>query len=403
MNLLGELRGSFPTASVRRVSIGDICAESTSRNKLGQASEVRSVTNKRGLVLTTDYFENARTSVDTTNYKIVSKNMFVYNPSRINIGSIAWHKEDSSIAVSPMYVVFEVDMEEVLPEYLMLFLESSNGKQQILNKCEVGARFRLPYDSLSRISLTLPPLNVQQEIINVLKKFTSLESELEAELEARNSQYMIYRRDLLSNVKGGGLIKESTLGEISVKVSSGSTPLANSPRFYEGGTIPWLRTQEVRFNEIRETEIKVTETALRETGIKWIPENCVIIAISGATAGRSAINKIPLTTNQHCCNFQIDSSKADYRYVFHWVASKYEEIKSFGRGVRSDLSSGQLKQYPIYLPPLKQQIEIAALLDKFDHLINDVSAGLPAEIAVRRKQYEHYRNRLLNYHDLESL
>jgi type I restriction enzyme S subunit len=172
-------------------------------------------------------------------------------------------------------------------------------------------------------------------------------------------------------------------------------------KFYENGTIPWLRTQEVRFNEIWETEIKVTEVALRETGIKWIPENCVIIAISGATAGRSAVNKIPLTTNQHCCNFEIDPDKADYRYVFHWVASNYEDIKSFGRGVRSDLSAGQLKEYPIYLPSLKEQVAISTLLDKFDRLTRDVSSGLPAEISARKQQYEYYRSKLLTFKELE--
>jgi type I restriction enzyme S subunit len=113
------------------------------------------------------------------------------------------------------------------------------------------------------------------------------------------------------------------------------------------------------------------------------------------------VNKIPLTTNQHCCNFQIDPEKANYRYVFHWVASHYEDIKSFGRGVRSDLSAGQLKQYPILLPPLQEQNKIASVLDKFDQLTRDSKIGLPAEIAARRQQYEYYQSKLLNFKKLE--
>src|SRR5690606_35646698 len=100
----------------------------------------------------------------------------------------------------------------------------------------------------------------------------------------------------------------------------GSTPLAGDPRYYENGSIPWLRTQEVKFTDIYETEIRITEFALKNTSAKWIPSNCVIIAISGATAGRSAINKIPLTTNQHCLCLEVDEKIALYRYVFHWVS-----------------------------------------------------------------------------------
>ena len=93
----------------------------------------------------------------------------------------------------------------------------------------------------------------------------------------------------------GGAVAWKTLGDVSLKSYSGGTPKAGNPNYYEGGTIPWLRTQEVVFSDIHETAVKITQTAINETAAKWIPENCVIVAISGATAGRSGINKIPLT------------------------------------------------------------------------------------------------------------
>ena len=143
--------------------------------------------------------------------------------------------------------------------------------------------------------------------------------------------------------------------------------------------------------------MQITEKAVEETSAKWIPENCVIVAISGATAGRSAINRIPLTTNQHCCNFEIDPEQADFRYVFYWVRSQYEQIKALGRGARSDLSAGIIKNVAIPIPPLDEQRRIVAILDAFDALVNDLSVGLPAERAARRKQYEYYRDRLLTF------
>jgi len=186
------------------------------------------------------------------------------------------------------------------------------------------------------------------------------------------------------------------LGEICKSVSSGGTPLSTRPDYY-GGDIPWLRTQEVRYTDIHDTEIKITDKGLKESAAKWIPANCVIVAISGATAARSAINKIPLTTNQHCCNLEIDPTQANYRYVFHWVSNEYEKLKAFGQGARADLNSGLIKNYPIPIPPLEEQARIVAILDKFDALVNDLSSGLPAEIQARRQQYEHYRDRLLTF------
>ena len=175
--------------------------------------------------------------------------------------------------------------------------------------------------------------------------------------------------------------------------------MANNAEYY-GGDIPWLRTQEVRFVDIYDTEMRITSAALKKSSAKWIPENCVIIAISGATAGRAAINKIPLTTNQHCCCLEIDPQKANYRYVFHWVSSQYNKMKALGRGARSDLNSGIIKSYPIPIPPIAEQERIVAILDRFDTICNDLASSLPAEIEARRKQYEYYRDKLLTFKEM---
>jgi type I restriction enzyme S subunit len=248
--------------------------------------------------------------------------------------------------------------------------------------------------------IPVPPLEVQREIVRILDKFTALEAELEAaleaELEARRAQYEHYRTGVFA-FSAEDEVRWSTLGEISTRVSSGATPKAGVPEYYDGGTIPWLRTGEVTFGEIWDTEVKITEAALNKTGTSWIAANCVIVAISGATAGRSAINKIPLTTNQHCCNFQIDGTQANYRYVFFWVASRYKELKALGRGARSDLNAKLIKDFPVPVPSLEEQRRIVAILDKFDALVNNLSIGLPAELAARRKQYEYYRDKLLTF------
>ena len=161
--------------------------------------------------------------------------------------------------------------------------------------------------------------------------------------------------------------------------------------------IPWIRTQDVKFNEITEVDSYITEKAVAETAAKWIPENCVIVAISGASAGRCAINKIRATTNQHCLNLEIDNRLASYRYVFYCVCRSYDELLAKKQGARGDLNSSLILNTVIPLPDLRKQQEIVDTLDRFDALCNDLISGLPAEIEARQKQYEYYRDKLLSF------
>ncbi|AYA05541.1 restriction endonuclease subunit S [Rahnella aquatilis] len=245
-------------------------------------------------------------------------------------------------------------------------------------------------------------LTIQAEIVRILDKFTALTAELAAELAMRKKQYNYYRDQVLSF--DNGEVGWKTLGDVTKKWYSGGTPTAGKAEYYENGNIPWLRTQEVKFSDIGSTEIKITQAALKNSAAKWIPENCVIIAISGATAGRSAINKIPLTTNQHCGCLEIDDTKALYRYVFHWVSFNYENIKSLGQGARGDLNSTIIKNFKLPIPyatdpdkSLEEQARIVEILDKFDTLTNSITEGLPREIELRQKQYEYYRDMLFSF------
>lgn len=177
---------------------------------------------------------------------------------------------------------------------------------------------------------------------------------------------------------------------------SGATPAKGNREYYDGGNIPWLRTQDVRFNEIVEVESYITEKAVNETAVKWIPENCVIVAISGASAGRCAINKIRTTTNQHCLNLEIDSSKALYKYIYYCIANQYQELLSRKQGARGDLNSSLILSLKIPLPPLEVQREIVRVLDHFTELTTELTTELATELAARKKQYEYYRDQLLN-------
>lgn len=247
--------------------------------------------------------------------------------------------------------------------------------------------------NLRSIEIPLPPLSIQQEIVKILDSFTALQQNLEDELKLRQKQYEHYREKLLTFEDEDDDVEWKKLGEVCIKYCSGSTPKKTNKEFYDGGNIPWLRTQDVKFNEIYEIDSFITEKAVEKTSVKWIPKNCVIVAISGATAGRCAINKIPTTTNQHCLNIEINKDIAHYKYVFFCVRNQYEELLSLKQGARGDLTSTLILNLQIPIPSIEKQSQIVQTLDHFESLISN----LKTEIELRKKQYEYYREKLLTF------
>lgn len=168
--------------------------------------------------------------------------------------------------------------------------------------------------------------------------------------------------------------KKVRLGEICDYVTSGGTPLASRNDYYTSPVIPWLKTKEVNYSRIIKTENFISQKGLDNSSAKLIPENSVIIAMygQGDTAGRVAINKIPLTTNQACCNFIIDKEKADYNFIYYQLCTLYDKMVSLkSGGAQPNLNAGKLKELEIALPPLETKQKIAGILSAYDDLIEN--------------------------------
>ncbi len=199
MSKLDELIAELCPDGVEYASIGSLIKRIRERGKDDiSVQQVYVVSNSLGIVRAEDYRDNTIHSEDTSNYTIIRKNMFAYNPSRLNIGSIAMLKEEEPGLVSPMYVVFSIDETQIVKEYFEYVLKSPYVMNKINSYKEEGARFRFNFDRWDWIRIPLPPLPVQQEIVRILDNFTELTAELTAEIEARQKQYEYYRDKLLS-------------------------------------------------------------------------------------------------------------------------------------------------------------------------------------------------------------
>lgn len=161
------------------------------------------------------------------------------------------------------------------------------------------------------------------------------------------------------------------LGDICTKVCSGGTPTSSNPAYYNGD-IPWLNTNEVNFCNIYSTNKTISEEGLKESAAKYVPQNTIIVAMYGVTAGKCAIAKIPLTTNQACCNLVIDKKKADYRYVYYFLKQQSECLNRLAiGGAQQNLNAITIRKYKIALPPLPLQQKIASILSAYDMLIEN--------------------------------
>lgn len=340
---------------------------------------------------------------DFRKFKITPQSGDVFMTRIGSIGVCAVVDRDEPLAYYVSLALLRPDTEVLNSGYLKYVIESAYGRKELRKRTLVNAvPIKINKDDIGKIQIPIPPLPVQREIVRILDNFTELTAELQEklteELTARKKQYEYYRDSLLSTNRNNTPMR--TLRSVVKKSCSGATPAKGNPDYYANGNIPWIRTQDVRFNEITSVDSYITEKAVLETGAKWIPENCVIVAISGASAGRCAVNKIKATTNQHCLNLEIDESKALYKYVYYCIYSKYEELLSRKQGARGDLNSSLILSLEIPVPPLDVQKRLVHVLDNFEAICSDLSFGLPAEIEARQKQYEYYRDKLLSFKEM---
>ena len=173
--------------------------------------------------------------------------------------------------------------------------------------------------------------------------------------------------------------KEVRLGDVCSRVCSGGTPKSTNLSYY-GGEIPWLNTKEIDFNRIYSTEKTITDSGLNNSSAKWIAPNTVTVAMYGATAGKSCIVKVPMTTNQACCNLTINDEVADYEFVYYTLKNDYTTLASLANGgAQQNLNAQIIKDYVLKMPSLADQRRIASILSSLDRKIelnNKINADL---------------------------
>ena len=184
------------------------------------------------------------------------------------------------------------------------------------------------------------------------------------------------------------------------EIRNGYTPSKSVKDFWENGTIPWFRMEDIRQNgRILSDSIQhITEKAIKGSGL--FPANSIILATT-ATIGEHALIIADSLANQQFTNLKIRKSLSntlDMKFFFHYMFIVDEWCKNNTNvsGFAS-VDMSKFKNLLIPIPPMDEQQRIVSILDRFETLVNDLSQGLPAEMKARKEQYEYYRNKLLTF------
>ncbi len=287
--------------------------------------------------------------------------------------------------------------KKLMTKYIFYFLSSIQDK--IYTTKKGGGVPHVNISSIESFLIPVPPIEVQREIVCILDSFTEYINLLEKELELRKKQYSYYR-DYLLNFSDD--VEYKTLGEI-FDIRNGYTPSKKKNEYWQNGTVPWFRMDDIRENG------RILSSALQKVTMKAVknkpfPANSIIISTS-ATIGEHAFISVDFMSNQRftCLSLKNEyKEKYDIMFIFYYCfkLSKYcMENLNQSSFASVDMKKFNKFQFPII--SIEEQQRIVHILDRFDKLCSDISEGLPAEIEARRKQYEYYRDKILTFKEAD--
>ena len=288
----------------------------------------------------------------------------------------AWLGEEP-IAISGDAYIFRHHQN---PKYISYCFQSELFQSQ-KKKYITGTKvLRVNGDAMAKIHVPVPPLPVQEEIVRILDSFSSLEAELEAELEARRKQYTHYRDELLKFER----VLIASLGELC-KISVGR----KNGTAGEFGEYPYVNAGTSMSGFVNE----------------WSEEGDCVTTPSRGQGGMCfvAYQASRFWGGPLCYVMRSKHSDVMIKYVYYYLCSHKADILGLvHEGGTPAINKSELAGLRILVPPFEEQQRIVSILDRFDKLTNDLSSGLPAEIEARHKQYEYYRDRLLSFDELAA-
>ena len=331
--------------------------------------------------------------------------------SKEHIGKSAYIDEDIDYVFGGFMGVVRTKRSILNSRYLFHYLGSSAFYLYLEKTLNSSTINNLNSSIMNFFPIPIPPLSVQEEIVRILDKFTTLEAELEAELDCRKRQYEYYRNQLLSfdMLNRGGQkvnnviwLKMGDIAEIyggltgksKVDFGIGDAYFIPYKNIFDHSAVKLDKLEKVRV-DVGERQHKVKYGDVLFTGSSETPEE---VGMSSSVTTEPQSN---VYLNSFCFgvrfNEGIELMPEFSKFLFRSPIMRRQIYKTASGVTRFNVSKERFKKILIPIPPLSEQQRIVSILDKFDTLTTSISEGLPKEIELRRKQYEYYRNELLSF------
>ena len=375
-----------------------LCPDGVEYRKLGEVGNInrgiRVVKNDLQISGLYPVFQNSLTPLGQYNqYNYDANTAFVISAGAagdIGFSKTRFWAADDCLVITPF--------DKIVSKFIFYYLMSQ--QPYIKSRVRKASIPRLSKDVIYNLEIPVPPLEVQRKIVEVLDNFSELTAELTAELEARKKQYEYYRDNLLNFSQiAPNSVKWMKISEV-FEIRNGYTPSKAKAEFWESGTIPWFRMEDIRQNGriLSDSILHITSEGVKGKGL--FKANSFILATT-ATIGEHALIIADSLANQQFTNLKICKSlekELTIKYVFYYlfVVDEWCKANTNVSGFASvDMAKFKNLLFPI--PPLSEQERIVSILDRFESLTTDLTSGLPAEIKARQQQYEYYRDQLLTF------
>ena len=318
-------------------------------------------------------------------------------PNECGFSSVVNKKPEKSLYLNSFCFFYRFDnISLIKPDFAKHLFRSQNLRCQIGKTASGVTRFNVSKDKMAKVTIPLPPLPVQEEIVRILDNFIELTAELTAELIARKKQYEYYRDSLLTF--GDEVMEWKELGSFGKvnmckRILKEQTLDIGGVPFYKIGTFGKESNAYIPRELFDEYRSKYSYPKIGE----------VLISASG-TIGRTVIfnGQDAYFQDSNIVWIENDETQVLNKYLFYSYKIAKWGISQGGTIQR--LYNDNLKKTKIPIPypndstkSLKEQQRIVEILDRFDTLCNDITQGLPSEIEARKKQYEYYRDKLLTF------
>lgn len=320
----------------------------------------------------------------------------------VGVGKV-FHFVNGKYALHQRAYRIHITSNHLNPKFIFYFIRNDFARYLATTSVHASVT-SLRKPMFEKYPIPVPPLEIQREIVKVLDTFTKLEAELEAELKLRRKQYQYYIDDLLNFENDIPNLKLSEIFEFKNGLNKGK-------EFFGKGNFIVKYTDVYKNNFLFKSSlsdrVEVTENEKNNVSAK---KGDVFFTRTSETREEIGFASVLLEDIEGCVfsGFLIRGRQKQERllpkycsYCFKSKKVREQIIKNCIFTTRASLSGANLGLVKIPVPSLEEQARIVAILDKFDALVNDLSSGLPAEIAARRKQYEHYRDRLLTFKEAQ--